>query len=80
MLVHSISVARSTYYTQLFERLRELPGVESVSGTDDLPLRQFQGSGSAFEVQGRPASESTLQKIRWSGQPLGRRVTRETCQ
>jgi putative ABC transport system permease protein len=47
----------STYYTRLFDRLRELPGVESVSGTDDLPLRQFQGSGSAFEVQGRPAPE-----------------------
>ncbi len=46
----------SAYYTQLFERLRELPGVESVSGTDDLPLRQFQGSGFAFEVQGRPAA------------------------
>jgi len=47
----------SAYYMQLFERLRELPGVESVSGTDDLPLRQFQGAGSAFEVQGRPAAE-----------------------
>ncbi len=47
----------SAYYTRLFERLRELPGVESVSGTDALPLRQFQGSGSAFEVQGRPAAE-----------------------
>ena len=47
----------SAYYTQLFERLRELPGVESVSGTDDLPLRQFQGAGSAFEVKGRPAAE-----------------------
>jgi predicted permease len=47
----------SAYYTRLFERLRELPGVESVSGTDDLPLRQFQGSGSAFEVQGQPAAE-----------------------
>jgi putative ABC transport system permease protein len=47
----------SAYYKQLFARLRELPGVESVSGTEDLPLRQFQGSGSAFEVQGRPAEE-----------------------
>jgi predicted permease len=47
----------SVYYSKLFKRIRELPGVESVSGTDDLPLRQFQGSGSAFEVQGRPAVE-----------------------
>jgi predicted permease len=36
--------------------LRELPGAESVSGIDSLPLRQFQGSGSAFEVLGRPAA------------------------
>jgi putative ABC transport system permease protein len=47
----------SAYYTKLFDRLRELPGVESVSGTDDLPLRQFQGSGFPFEIQGRPAAE-----------------------
>ena len=46
----------SAYYRKLFERLRELPGVESVSGTDDLPLRQFRGSGFAFEIQGRPVA------------------------
>lgn len=45
----------SAYYTKLFERLRELPGVESVSGIDGLPLRQFRGSGVPFEIQGRPA-------------------------
>ena len=45
----------SAYYTKLFERLRELPGVVSVSGVDDLPLRQFRGSGSPFEIQNRPA-------------------------
>ena len=45
----------SAYYTKLFQRLRELPGVESVSGIDSLPLRQFRGSGFPFEIQGRPA-------------------------
>jgi predicted permease len=45
----------SAYYAKLFERLRELPGVESVSGVDDLPLRQFRGLGSPFEIQGQPA-------------------------
>ena len=45
----------SAYYTKLFERLRELPGVVSVSGVDDLPLRQFRGAGSPFEIQGPPA-------------------------
>ena len=44
----------SAYYTKLFQRLRELPGVESVSGIDSLPLRQFRGSGFPFEIQGRP--------------------------
>lgn len=43
----------SAYYTKLFERLRELPGAISVSGVDDLPLRQFRGAGSPFEIQGR---------------------------
>ena len=47
----------SAYYRQLFQRLRELPDVESVSGIDDLPVRQFQGPGLVFEVQGRPAAE-----------------------
>ena len=45
----------SAYYTKLFERLRELPGVESASGTDSLPLRQFRGPGFTFEIQGQPA-------------------------
>ncbi|MBA0088691.1 MAG: ABC transporter permease, partial [Acidobacteria bacterium Pan2503] len=45
----------SAYYTKLFERLRELPGVVSVSGVNDLPLRQFRGAGSPFEIQGRTA-------------------------
>ena len=47
----------SGYYAKLFGRLRELPGVESVSGIDDLPLRQFQGPGLAFQILGRPAAE-----------------------
>jgi putative ABC transport system permease protein len=45
----------SEYYTKLFERVRELPGVVSVSGIDDLPLRQLRGAGAPFEIQGRPA-------------------------
>ena len=46
----------SVYYAKLFERIRELPGVQSVSGVDDLPLRQFRGLGSPFEIQGQPAA------------------------
>lgn len=45
----------SAYYTKLFARIRELPGAESVSGIDDLPLRQFRGAGFPFEIQGQVA-------------------------
>jgi len=45
----------SAYYAKLFERIRNLPGVELVSGVDDLPLRQFRGLGFPFEIQGQPA-------------------------
>jgi predicted permease len=47
----------SAYLGRLFERLRSVPGVVSVSGASDLPLRQFQGAGSPYEVHGRPAQQ-----------------------
>ncbi|HEV2986200.1 MAG TPA: ABC transporter permease [Vicinamibacterales bacterium] len=45
----------SAYYSMLFERLRSVPGVESVSGASDLPLRYFQGAGVPFQVRGQAA-------------------------
>jgi putative ABC transport system permease protein len=45
----------SAYYAKLFERLRVVPGVESVSGASDLPLGRFQGAGLPYQVRGRPA-------------------------
>jgi putative ABC transport system permease protein len=47
----------SAYYAQLFERLRAVPGVESVSGASDLPLGRFQGAGVPYQVRGRPAAD-----------------------
>ena len=44
----------SQFYRQVFERLRSLPGVEAASATTGLPLRQFDGAGSPFIIQGRP--------------------------
>ena len=41
-------------YVRLFDRLRTIPGVESVSGASDLPLRQFQSAGASYEVRGKP--------------------------
>jgi len=43
----------SAFYRRLFDRLRALPDVEAASGTTTLPLRQYQGSGTPFLVQGR---------------------------
>ena len=53
----------SSFYRRLFDRLRELPGVEAASGTAWLPLRQFQGAGTPFLIQGRtppPPGQETL--------------------
>jgi putative ABC transport system permease protein len=44
----------SLFYRQIFDRLRSLPGVEAASATTGLPLRQFDGAGSPFIIQGRP--------------------------
>lgn len=43
----------SLFYRRLFDRLRTLPGIDAASGAAWLPLRQFQGSGTPFLVQGR---------------------------
>jgi hypothetical protein len=42
----------AAYYGRLFERLHAIPGVESVSGASDLPLRHFQGAGVPYQVRG----------------------------
>ncbi len=43
----------NAFYRQAFERIRALPGVEAASATSALPMRQFDGSGSPFLIQGR---------------------------
>jgi len=45
----------TAFYRQLFERLETLPGVEAATATSALPTRGFDGGGSPFLIQGRPA-------------------------
>ena len=47
----------SSFYKQLFDRLQALPGVAAVSSTTALPLGGFDGAGSVFAIQGRPAAQ-----------------------
>ena len=53
----------AAFYRQLFARLRTVPGVSSVSGASDLPLRRFYGPGVPLEVMGlappKPGGEPT---------------------
>ena len=43
----------AAYYRRLLERLRELPGFESISGVSRLPVVGSAAS-TAFEIEGRP--------------------------
>jgi putative ABC transport system permease protein len=47
----------NAFYREAFERIRALPGVEAASATTALPMRQFDGGGSVFVIQGQPAPE-----------------------
>ncbi|MGB0036478.1 MAG: ABC transporter permease [Candidatus Acidiferrales bacterium] len=47
----------NAFYRNFFDRLRTLPGVEAATATTGLPLRQFDGGGSVFVIQGRPVPE-----------------------
>ncbi|MGC1187884.1 MAG: ABC transporter permease [Candidatus Acidiferrales bacterium] len=47
----------SSFYKRLLDNLNSLPGVIDASITSGLPTRQFDGAGSPFLIQGRPAPE-----------------------
>jgi predicted permease len=47
----------SSFYKRLLDNLESLPGVIDASVTSGLPTRQFDGAGSPFLIQGRPAPE-----------------------
>jgi putative ABC transport system permease protein len=47
----------SSFYKRLSDNLQSLPGVIDASVTSGLPTRQFDGAGSPFLIQGRPAPE-----------------------
>ena len=71
VLTFRVAVPQTTYpkpaeivrFTQqLVERLRELPGVEAVGATTDLPVANAT-SGTAFEFEGQPVEAGKLPPI-----------------
>jgi putative ABC transport system permease protein len=42
------------FYRELLDRVRALPGVESVGAIDDLPLEPGGGSNQPIQIEGRP--------------------------
>jgi putative ABC transport system permease protein len=55
--VYSTQPQFSSFYKRLSDNLNSLPGVIDASITSGLPTRQFDGAGSPFLIQGRPAPE-----------------------
>jgi putative ABC transport system permease protein len=51
---------RIEFYRDLLDRIRSLPGVESVGGVDMMPLSGYY-SGGGFTIEGRPAPETWRQ-------------------
>jgi putative ABC transport system permease protein len=73
LLTASVSLPRTAYsdapriasfYTQLLDRLKALPGVQSVGAITNLPLAGG-GTDSDFQVEGRPPSEPHKQPVAW---------------
>ncbi|HEX8088165.1 MAG TPA: ABC transporter permease [Blastocatellia bacterium] len=52
------------FYTQLLDRLKALPGVQSVGAITNLPLAGG-GTDSSFQVEGRPPSEPDQRPVAW---------------
>jgi predicted permease len=52
------------FHQQLLERLAALPGVETVGAADYLPMTG-SGSGTAFEIEDKPAGPGELPPMLW---------------
>ena len=50
---------RMAYFRQALERVRQLPGVQSASATEFLPLYSSGFIGGPFQMDGRPARETS---------------------
>ena len=51
------SEQQATFFRQLFERVRAIPGVESASGTIPLPLTD-DAIRTSYQIEGRPIASS----------------------
>jgi putative ABC transport system permease protein len=56
---HQTDASRLAYFQQALALLRRLPGVQSASATEFLPLYATAFIGGPFQLDGRPASESS---------------------
>ncbi len=52
------------FYSQLLERIRTLPGVQSAAAVSSLPLAGFDTDAS-FVIEGRPAPQPDQQPVAW---------------
>jgi putative ABC transport system permease protein len=48
--------AEISYFDQVLERVRAVPGVESAGAIDDLPLSREGGSNQPVQIEGRPVA------------------------
>jgi putative ABC transport system permease protein len=54
----------ASFYSQLLERVRALPGVQSAAVVSSLPLAGFD-SDAGFVIEGRPAPEPNQRPVAW---------------
>jgi putative ABC transport system permease protein len=52
------------FYSQLLERIRALPGVQSAAAVSSLPLAGFD-SDAGFVIEGRPAPQPDQRPVAW---------------
>src|SRR5262245_12433334 len=57
---HQLDKMRLSYFEDVLDRIRRLPGVRAASATEFLPLYATGGGGGPFGVDGRPAERNSM--------------------
>ena len=57
---HKSDASRRSYFEEALARVRRLPGVESASATEFLPLYATAFIGGRFQVNGHPVSKASM--------------------